>query len=326
MSPSITLSVLLIASATLFSSSSIAHGMATPRQRHATSTRTGNCWPHERDALLEFKKGITGDPVGRLASWREGEQDCCRWTGVRCSNWTGHVVGLHLRNVRTKAPALDDPSETALEGQISPSLTSLHHLEHLDLSLNNLSGPAGHVPKFIGLLKNLRYLNLSCMAISGRIPPQLGNLSNLQYLDLSLFHYFDSTPYLYTTDISWLTKLPLVYLNMNFVDISGAAHWVHVVNMVPSLKVLRLAYCSLASASQSLPHLNFTDLEELSLSGNAFDGPVASCWLWNLTSLKHLELAGTFLHVCRISTGNKRSRGRRRLRSHSMLATSWCNI
>ncbi|CAL4992483.1 unnamed protein product [Urochloa decumbens] len=243
MSPSITLLVLLISAATLFSSSSIAHGPgAPPSQRRATSTGTGNCWPQERDALLEFKKGITGDPAGRLASWHEDKEDCCRWAGVRCSNWTGHVVGLHLRKVRTKDPALHDPSETALEGQISPSLTSLHHLEHLDLSLNNLSGPVGHVPEFIGLLKNLRYLNLSCMALSGRIPPQLGNLSNLHYLDLSLFHYFDSIPYLYTTDISCGTD------------------W------------------------------------ELSLSGNYFDSPVASCWLWNLTSLQHLELAETFLH------------------------------
>ncbi|CAN6363171.1 unnamed protein product [Urochloa humidicola] len=141
MSPSIMLLVLLVAAATLFSSSSIAHGPAAPPcQRRATSTRTGSCLPHERDALLEFKKGITGDPAGRLASWREDEEDCCRWTGVRCSNWTGHVVGLHLRSVRA-----EDPTEMALAGQISPSLTSSHHLEHLDLSLNNISAPAGHV-------------------------------------------------------------------------------------------------------------------------------------------------------------------------------------
>ncbi|CAN6278081.1 unnamed protein product [Urochloa humidicola] len=290
MSPSTTLLVLLLAAATLFSSSSIAHGPATPpRQRHATSSRTGNCWPQERDALLEFKKSITGDPAGRLASWRNEEEDCCRWAGVRCSNWTGHVVGLHLRNV-------DDLSDTALKGQISPSLTSLHHLEHLDLSLNNLSGPAGHVPEFFGLLKNLRYLNLSRMAFSGRVPPQLGNLSNLHYLDLSAFQYFVSSSLLYTTDISWITNLPLVYLNMNSVNLSGNADWAHVVNKVPSLKVLRLAYCSLARANQSLPHLNLTDLEELSLSGNDFDNQVASCWFWNLTSLQHLELAQTNLY------------------------------
>jgi hypothetical protein len=66
--------------------------------------------------------------------------------------------------------------------------------------------------------------------------------------------------------------------------------------MIPSLKVLRLSKCWLTSANQSLPHLNLTDLVELSLSGNTFDHPVASCWFWNLTSLKHLDLAATYLY------------------------------
>ncbi|CAL4980640.1 unnamed protein product [Urochloa decumbens] len=204
-----------------------------------------------------------------------------------------------FRNVRAYDPLLgfNYVSATALSGQISPSLTSLHHLEHIDLSLNNLSEPAGNVPEFLGLLKNLRYLNLSNMALSGRIPPQLGNLSNLHYLDLSVFYSFDYlSTLMYTTDISWIKNLPLLHLNMNSVNLSRTTDWAREVNMVPSLKVLRLTYCSLANANQSLPHLNLTDLEELSLSGNDFDSQGASCWFWNLTSLQHLELALTNLH------------------------------
>ncbi|KAG6408274.1 hypothetical protein SASPL_131279 [Salvia splendens] len=52
-----------------------------------------------------------------LSSW-DSKVDCCKWKGVICSNSTGHVEQLHLRN---------NPS---LQGQINPSL--------LNLSQNNL--------------------------------------------------------------------------------------------------------------------------------------------------------------------------------------------
>ena len=94
-----------------------------------------SCIPHERDALLAFKHGVTSDPGGVLSSWRRDgrhdEQDCCRWRGVRCSNRTGHVHKLRLGS--TFLPEL--------VGQISPSLLALDHLEHLDLSWNELEGP-----------------------------------------------------------------------------------------------------------------------------------------------------------------------------------------
>uniref|UniRef100_I1R0Z0 Leucine-rich repeat-containing N-terminal plant-type domain-containing protein n=1 Tax=Oryza glaberrima TaxID=4538 RepID=I1R0Z0_ORYGL len=113
------------------------------------------CEPRQRDALLAFKEGVTDDPAGLLASWRRGggqlQEDCCQWRGVRCSNLTGHVVKLRLRN---------DHARTALAGEIGQSLISLEHLRYLDLSMNNLAGSTGHVPEFLGSFKSLRYLNL----------------------------------------------------------------------------------------------------------------------------------------------------------------------
>lgn len=143
---------------------------------HALAQRppAAACTPQERDALLAFKQGITisSDTAGLLASWRK--DDCCQWRGVRCTNRTGHVVALNLRGHE-------------LAGEISPSLLSLPHLEHLDLSSNSLVGPAGSIPEFLGSLGNLRYLNLSGMPFSGEVPPHLGNLSKLHYLDLSSY-------------------------------------------------------------------------------------------------------------------------------------------
>jgi hypothetical protein len=169
-----TLLLLVVAAVgTLLSPTS--HALVTHRRRaNGMGAATSSCYPHEREALLAFKKGITDEPAGLLHSWNQGEEDCCKWSGIRCSNWTGHVIGLHLGG-----------TAAILVGQISPSLLSLRHLEHLDLSWNNLTTPTGGVPEFFGLLRNLRYLNLSYMSFTGMVPSSLGNLSKLHYLDLS---------------------------------------------------------------------------------------------------------------------------------------------
>ncbi|KAM0910152.1 hypothetical protein ACQ4PT_014309 [Festuca glaucescens] len=270
---------------------------AVSSSTHAAVTGGGDaalCAPHEREALLEFKRGITSDPTGQLASWRrDGEQDCCRWRGVWCSRRTGHVRELHLRNVHANNTFLIDDSETAPVGQISPSLLSLRHLVHLDLSVQELQGPTGHVPEFLGSFKKMRYLNLSCIPFIGRVPPHLGNLSRLQSLDLSQSnHVFLSYgAHLSSTDISWLTRLPMLrYLNMQYVNLSLATDWARVVNTLPSLTALCLSQCSPQSANQSLPHHNLTNLEDLDLSENYFVQPSASCWFWNITSLRHLNV------------------------------------
>ncbi|CAL4996883.1 unnamed protein product [Urochloa decumbens] len=66
--------------------------------------------------------------------------------------------------------------------------------------------------------------------------------------------------------------------------------------MIPSLRVIDLSHCSLTSANQSLSNLNLTNLEELDLSGNYFNHPIATCWFWNVTNLKHLDLGSTSLY------------------------------
>nr|XP_025877479.1 receptor-like protein EIX2 [Oryza sativa Japonica Group] len=172
---------------------------------------TNGCKPRERDALLAFKEGITDDPAGLLASWRRRRlggghelQDCCRWRGVQCSDQTaGHVIKLDLRNAFQD----DHHHDATLVGEIGQSLISLEHLEYLDLSMNNLEGPTGRLPEFLGSFKSLRYLNLSGIRFSGMVPPHIGNLSNLQILDLSIstVHQDDIyyLPFLYSGDASW---------------------------------------------------------------------------------------------------------------------------
>ncbi|XP_066334833.1 receptor-like protein EIX2 [Miscanthus floridulus] len=247
-----------------------------------------SCIPHERDALLAFKHGVTSDPGGVLSSWRRDgrhdEQDCCRWRGVRCSNRTGHVHELRLGRGSTFGPDL--------AGQISPSLLALDHLEHLDLSWNDLAGPTGRLPEFLGSLKNLKYLNLSHIPFYGGVPPQLGNMSRLQYLDLSSW-----MGGMNSMDLSWLTHIPSIqYLNLNGVNLSTVADWPRVMNMLPSLRALHLSFCYLASANLLLPHLNLTNLEELDASWNSFHHPMVASWFWNITSLRFLYLSYTSMY------------------------------
>lgn len=259
---------------------------------HGQAQAPIGCIPRERDALLEFKNGITDDPTGQLKFWQRGD-DCCQWRGIRCSNMTGHVIKLQLWK-----PKYNDHGMYAgngMVGLISPSLLSMEHLQHLDLSWNSLSGSDGHIPVFIGSCRNLRYLNLSSMPFSGMVPPQLGNLSKLQVLDLSGCHSLRMQS---GSGIAWLRNLPLLqYLNLRLINLSAVDDWPYVMNTLPFLTVLSLSGCSLQRANQTLPQLgNLTRLESLDLSGNYLNHPIASCWIWNLTSLTNLVLSGNRLY------------------------------
>nr|CAB3476572.1 unnamed protein product [Digitaria exilis] len=43
---------------------------AQPQPTPAGNAASASCIPHERDALLAFKHGVTSDPAGLLSSWQ----------------------------------------------------------------------------------------------------------------------------------------------------------------------------------------------------------------------------------------------------------------
>ncbi|XP_064966883.1 receptor-like protein EIX2 [Musa acuminata AAA Group] len=248
----------------------------------ATTPTTKGCVEGERDALLDFKTGIVKDPSSRLSSWR-GRVDCCRWSGVVCDNRTGHVVELNLQN--------SDPyySETSIGGDIRPSLLLLTHLERLNLSHNDFGGI--QIPKFLGSLTELTYLDLSWSNFRGAIPPQLGNLSRLRYLDLNSL--YDLT----IDGLHWLSRLTsLRYLYMGGVNLSVASHdWLQAVNMLSSLEELHLHDCGLTILHSSLSHVNLTTLATLDLHRNLFNSTFPN-WLWKLHNLSYLDLGFSMFH------------------------------
>ncbi|XP_012704044.1 probable LRR receptor-like serine/threonine-protein kinase At4g36180 [Setaria italica] len=231
----------------------------------------GRCITSERDALLSLKAGLS-DPGGQLSSW-QGE-DCCQWKGVHCSNRTSHVVKLDLHG------------SYELGGEMSSSLVGLQHLKYLDLSCNNFDGSS--IPKFIGSLKSLEYLNLSKAAFGGRVPPQLGNLSNLVYLDLNSAFNSD----LYSDSLTWVSHLSLLkYLDMSWLHLSAAVDWIHGISSLPSLEVLHLSSSLLRNTNTIPSHSNLTALKVLDISRNYFHTAISPNWFWNIRTLTYLDLS-----------------------------------
>ncbi|XP_020114517.1 probable leucine-rich repeat receptor-like protein kinase At5g63930 [Ananas comosus] len=247
------------------------------------------CYETERNALLAFKADLI-DPRNRLASWKS--QNCCTWKGVVCSNTTGHILKLNLRNSYDNNDFLYyGKRPSALGGKISPSLLLLNHLGHLDLSLNNFSEI--RIPEFFGSLKNLRYLNLSEACFSAMVPPQLGNLSKLHYLDLNSF---DCDTNIRVDNFLWLAHMSsLHYLDISSVNMSFATNWLQSINMLPSLKYLDLSTTSLLTIPTSLPFINITTLRVLKISSSRINSTLPR-WLWNLTSITHLDLSFNEFH------------------------------
>ncbi|XP_076894089.1 receptor-like protein EIX1 [Bidens hawaiensis] len=214
------------------------------------------CRADERDALLRFKHGFV-DEADRLASWDGETSDCCKWVGILCDNITGHVHKIHLpgncgflnyNTIKEYKKAV----RQRLRGDISPSILYLKQLEHLDLSCNDFQGI--QIPRFIGSLGNLRYLNLSRSRFGGTIPPQLGNLTELRILCLGSFYNDDTDEYESTSvvNLNWLSSLrSLRHLDMSGVDHTKATDWFQIPSSIGSFH-------------------NLTSLKFLHISGNDF--------------------------------------------------------
>ncbi|KAJ0579625.1 putative non-specific serine/threonine protein kinase [Helianthus annuus] len=268
--------------------------------RLCSSNQNSHCNDIERQALLQFKHGLT-DESQRLASWVAENKDCCTWAGIACDNSTGHVHRIHLPGLDGHCSIDDYYSMTGyeealkqkLKGDISQSLLVLKQLKHLDLSCNNFGGI--QVPKFIGSFQNLRYLNLSRSNFSGTIPPTLGNLSELHVLSLGSFH---DDPFERTSmaNMKWLSSLGMLHhLDMSGMDLSKATDWLQVINTLPSLVQLHLSLCELSNLHMYVPSVNLTSLSVLDLSYNYFNSSVPQ-WIFSVTSLVSLDLTACSFH------------------------------
>ncbi|XP_022719111.1 LRR receptor-like serine/threonine-protein kinase FLS2 [Durio zibethinus] len=247
------------------------------------------CIESERQALLKFKQDII-DRSNRLSSWGDGG-DCCNWVGVSCNNFTGHVYKLDLRPPSSPDYASSDAEigvywRSMLRGKINPSLLLLKQLSHLDLSYNNFGGI--QIPRFLGSMESLTYLDLSGAKFGGTLPHQLGNLSKLEHLNLgdnSINRLVEAR------NLQWLSGLSsLKYLDLSGADLSKATDWLQVTNKLPSLIELRLSTCFLDNDPSPI-NVNYTSLSILDLSNN-YISPSVPMWIFSLHKLVSLDLSG----------------------------------
>ncbi|XP_028789519.1 receptor-like protein EIX2 [Neltuma alba] len=167
--------------------------------RMGDANASASCLHKERRALLSMKNAFVDD-LGRLSSWGSS-LDCCHWSGVLCDPHTGHVEMLHLYGGVW-------PSQH-LRGEISPSLMDLQNLHYLNLSFNDFN--RSQIPKFLGSLTKLQYLDLSDSSFGEKIPIELCKLSNLLVLDLSSNGLVGNIPF----HLANLSSLQELYLDMN---------------------------------------------------------------------------------------------------------------
>ncbi|KAL3714174.1 hypothetical protein ACJRO7_006159 [Eucalyptus globulus] len=263
--------------------------------------RNGNsssiCFEEERNALLQLRQSLS-DPSHVLSSWN-GE-DCCRWIGLTCNRANGHVVKLQITSVNenpflTAGESWVDeykdvsfPRVFSTAGELTPSLLNLRYLSYLDLS--GIFFEHAYMPKFIGSMKQLRYLDLSHSFDFAIVPHEWGNLTELEVLDLHGYYRTGAVD-----DFQWLSHLQaLKYVDMSGIHVNKSGDLMQVISALPSLSHLSLSNCGLYNfhpGFDCLANSTALHLEYLDLSDNSLRGPIPSIPFQNMTSLEYLDLS-----------------------------------
>ncbi|CAN1347040.1 Putative receptor-like protein kinase At3g47110 [Linum perenne] len=265
----------------------------------------------DREALLQFKAKITGDPFRVLSSWNDSTP-FCQWYGVTCSTRDQRVTVLNLPSLKLSgslSPHIGNLSfltdlviyNNSFTNGIPPEIGRLQRLEVIGLLNNSFTGVipsnisacsalvkfhvaynglmfaaadnhlTGTIPHGFGQLKNLWGLSVEINSLYGEIPPSIFNISTLMDVHFSMNQFHGSLP----GDLG----LSLPRLRSLSVALNGFTG-----SIPPSL-----------SNASNLTIGNMNALVLLDLSSNGFSGYVPSS-LGNLTRLIKLSLASNYLH------------------------------
>ncbi|XVF83990.1 hypothetical protein PTKIN_Ptkin16aG0539100 [Pterospermum kingtungense] len=169
----------------------------------------------DRQALLQFKAKISGDPLGIMRSWNDSIH-FCQWHGVKCGRRHRRVTKLDLTALKlmgTISPYIGNLSflrvlilyKNSFIQEIPQEIGHLRRLEDLDLERNSIGGEipsnisgcskltylyighnllVGEIPATLGHLSNLKELSFQNNTLRGSLPPFLGNLSSLEAISL----------------------------------------------------------------------------------------------------------------------------------------------
>lgn len=287
---------------------------------------SGSASEAELRSMLEFKKGIQTDPIGRVFnSWKlsslRDHNDCPRsWTGVVCDEETGNVTAIVLDRLglggelkfhtllELKMLSNLSLSGNNFSGRLPPAFGTLTSLRYLDLSDNKFYGP---IPARINELWGLNYLNLSKNAFKGGFPGGIRNLQqlrmldlrsnelwgdigdvlsalrNVEHLDLSSNRFFGGFP-LGLENVSGLANTAH-FINLSHNSLNGPFFEGDSIALFRNLEVLDLGYNQIRGELPSFGSL--PSLRILRLESNLLYGSIPEEFLESSMQLEELDLS-----------------------------------
>ncbi|XP_019198423.1 PREDICTED: probable leucine-rich repeat receptor-like serine/threonine-protein kinase At3g14840 [Ipomoea nil] len=242
--------------------------------------QTGHLPQDEFDALGEIAKQLVKkdwnfsvNPCDNNSNWMTPQRNdmplynnsltCdCSFAGGVCHVQSIVLSGQDLQGVLppslVKLPFLKtiDLTRNYLSGTIPPEWASTK-LEYISVRVNRLSGP---IPKYLGNISTLVFLDLESNMFNGTVPPELGKLSNLQNLILNANYLTGELP----KELNALTNLTKLRLSSN--NFTGE---------LPSFQT-------------------FKNLQQLEVQASGFEGPIPEnvSVLTSLTELRISDLNG----------------------------------
>lgn len=277
-------------------------------------------------SLLEFKKGIKNDPLGRIfSSWSQtglSDPSTCpkSFHGVVCDTNSDSIVTIALDGLGLvgdlkfstlsglKQLRVLSLSGNSFTGRIVPALGSMSTLQHLDLSGNQFYGP---IPARINELWGLNYLNLSNNNFTGGYPSGISNLQQLRVLDLhnnrlwgdtgELFLELKYIEHLDLSNNSFFGSLPMnpdsvslastiQVINLSHNNLTGGFFPGKLLQTFGNLRVLDLGNNALIGELPSFELL--FNLRVLRLGNNQFYGLIPEELLQGMGPLEELDLSG----------------------------------
>ncbi|TVU06506.1 hypothetical protein EJB05_49727, partial [Eragrostis curvula] len=223
----------------------------------------------DKDVLLELKDFLQAqDPInpGIYQGWSESDASPCHWDGIRCDS-AGHVDSLDLSSSNISGPSFGNFSR-------------LPRLSHLDLSANSITG---QLHPDLKNCRSLHYLNISNNLIGGNL--DVSTLINLRILDVSQNRFEQRIDINFPAICGNLTVLSLASNNLTG-RIDG------LFGSCTKLRVLDLSWNSFTGTVWR----GISMLKQLKINNNNITGHVSASIFTTGCKLQSLNFAINFLH------------------------------
>ncbi|XP_008221005.1 PREDICTED: phytosulfokine receptor 1-like [Prunus mume] len=244
-------------------------------QAQVSSSQNLTCNPNDLKALEDFMKGI--ETV--IEGWGNNlSSNCCEWAGITCNSSSS--LGLNDSSIDTYRVVKLELPKKRLAGNLSESLGMLDQIRTLNLSHNflkhSLPIPLFHLP-------NLELLDLSCNDFSGPIPADI-DLPSIQSLDISQNFLNGSLPPSICNNSTQLRALNLAVNYFTGVLPPGLGNC----SALEDLDLSTNALTCTGGLSQGLFRLQ--KLTRLSIQDNKFSGRLSK-EIGNLINLVRLDIS-----------------------------------